>query len=205
MRQEDIRKRTKDVLELVKMEENKDKRIGQFSKGMKQRIAIAQAVLHEPSIVILDEPTSGLDPRGMYEVREVLNDLKKADYTIFMSSHLLNEVQEVCTDIALIDRGQLRRVGKVSDLIKEARAKKMEVKVSRELDQSLFPRIASMNGVKNFQLQNSMNFSVDIEGGDAEQAQLLLDLQSLGLRIVSFKESGVALESLYMSLISGSR
>ena len=81
MSKQDIRRRTDVVLETVKMTEVKNKRVGQFSKGMKQRIAIAQAIMHEPSTIILDEPTSGLDPRGMYEVREVLNDLKKEDYT----------------------------------------------------------------------------------------------------------------------------
>jgi energy-coupling factor transporter ATP-binding protein EcfA2 len=102
MSKEDIDRRSKEVLETVKMTEWADKRIGKFSKGMKQRIAIAQAILHEPPVIILDEPTSGLDPRGMVEVREILMELKKADYTVFMSSHLLNEVQEVCTDVALI-------------------------------------------------------------------------------------------------------
>ncbi len=81
MTKEDISRRTKEVLETVKMTEWADKRIGKFSKGMKQRVAIAQAMLHEPSVIVLDEPTSGLDPRGMYEVREILNELKKTERT----------------------------------------------------------------------------------------------------------------------------
>lgn len=205
MNKTDIRRRTAECLELVKMTEFKDKRVGEFSKGMKQRVAIAQAIMHEPSTIILDEPTSGLDPRGMFEVREVLNELKKADYTIFMSSHLLNEVQETCTDVALINRGQLLRYGKVADLIREARVKKMEVKVARQPEQGVLGRASNLNGVKNLQVQSLTQFSFETEGGDEEQAQMLIDLQSLGLRIVSFKESGLALESLYMSLISDSR
>ena len=99
------------------MTEWADKRIGKFSKGMKQRIAIAQAIIHEPTIVILDEPTSGLDPRGMFEVREILVELKKQDYTVFMSSHLLNEVQDVCDEVALINRGKLLKSGPVQELV----------------------------------------------------------------------------------------
>jgi ABC-2 type transport system ATP-binding protein len=205
MSKEHLNVRIDEVLRLVKMEENKDKRIGEFSKGMKQRIAIAQAALHEPSVIILDEPTSGLDPLGMFEVREVLRGLRKEGYTIFMSSHLLNEVQEVCTDIALINRGKLLRFGKVSDLLQEVRAKKIEVKVTNRLDGSTMGRIAAVNGVKDLQAISDSMFSLDLEGDDEVQARMLLDLQALGLRIVYFRESGLALESLYRSLITDSR
>jgi ABC-2 type transport system ATP-binding protein len=205
MSKEHLKVRIDEVLRLVKMEENKDKRIGEFSKGMKQRIAIAQAALHEPSVIILDKPTSGLDPLGMFEVREVLRGLRKEGYTIFMSSHLLNEVQEVCTDIALINRGKLLRFGKVSDLLQEVRAKKIEVKVTNRLDGSTMGRIAAVNGVKDLQAISDSMFSLDLEGDDEVQARMLLDLQALGLRIVYFRESGLALESLYRSLITDSR
>jgi ABC-2 type transport system ATP-binding protein len=84
--------RIEQVIEEVRLQNWKDKRIGKFSKGMKQRLAIAQSLLHEPPILILDEPTSGLDPRGMVEVREIIKLLKGAGRTIFMSSHLLFEV-----------------------------------------------------------------------------------------------------------------
>ncbi|HRR67636.1 MAG TPA: ABC transporter ATP-binding protein, partial [Methanomassiliicoccales archaeon] len=120
MSRQDIERRGREVLETVKMTDWADKRIGKFSKGMKQRVAIAQAILHEPSVIILDEPTSGLDPRGMVEVREILTELKRADYTVFMSSHLLNEVQEVCTDVVLIDHGKLLRSGSVASLVGQA-------------------------------------------------------------------------------------
>jgi len=205
MSKEHLKVRIDEVLRLVKMEENKDKRIGEFSKGMKQRIAIAQAALHEPSVIILDEPTSGLDPLGMFEVREVLRGLSKEGYTIFMSSHLLNEVQEVCTDIALINRGKLLRFGKVSDLLQEVRVKKIEVKVTNSLDGGALSRIAAVNGVKELQAISDSMFSLNLEGDDEVQARMLLDLQALGLRIVYFRESGLALESLYRSLITDSR
>ncbi|OGS41660.1 MAG: multidrug ABC transporter ATP-binding protein, partial [Euryarchaeota archaeon RBG_16_62_10] len=103
----ELTSRTNEVLEQVKLEQWRSTRIGKFSKGMKQRLAIAQALLHQPEILIFDEPTSGLDPRGMVEVREIIRGLKKERYTIFMSSHLLLEVQEVCDSAALIDRGKL--------------------------------------------------------------------------------------------------
>ncbi|MFA5312844.1 MAG: ABC transporter ATP-binding protein [Methanomassiliicoccales archaeon] len=201
----DIKRRSKDVIELVKMDEFKDKRIGQFSKGMKQRIAIAQAVLHEPSIIILDEPTSGLDPRGMFEVRQILNDLKKADFTVFMSSHMLNEVQEVCTHAYLINRGRLIKSGLVSDLVNETKAKKIEVRVSNPIGPEMTAKLANTLNLKGLFVNGPYLFTFDIVGGDEEQAKALLDLQSIGLNVVAFKESGVALETFYMSLIAETR
>ena len=111
-----IRERSVAVLEEVKMSDSANKRTGEFSTGMKQRVAIAQALLHDPSILILDEPTVGLDPRGMIEVRELIKQLKERDFTIFMSSHLLNEVQEVCDKVAIVDKGALLVYDTVANL-----------------------------------------------------------------------------------------
>ncbi|NLT38126.1 MAG: ABC transporter ATP-binding protein [Methanomassiliicoccus sp.] len=205
MTREDISRRTKEVLETVKMTEWADKRIGKFSKGMKQRVAIAQAMLHEPSVIILDEPTSGLDPRGMYEVREILNELSKHDYTIFMSSHLLNEVQEVCSDVALINRGRLLRSGSVEELLEQASVKRIEVRTKQQMSGELLNSISKLEGVQELRASGENQFMFSLTGKDEEQAQMLLRLQSLGLNVVSYKESGLALESLYMSLIKDSR
>ncbi len=172
---------------------------------MKQRLAIAQALLHEPSVIVLDEPTSGLDPRGMFEMREVLRELKKGDYTVFMSSHLMNEVQEVCSDVALINRGKLLKSGSVESLLSEFRGKKIEVRTIKKVEPADFVNVSKISGVQGINTMGDNAFSMDFNGGDEEQSRLLLDLQSIGLKIVTFKESGMALEALYMSLIKDSR
>jgi ABC-2 type transport system ATP-binding protein len=197
--------RGRDLLDMVKLTEWKDQRVGKFSKGMKQRLAIAQALLHQPSVIILDEPTSGLDPRGMVEVRDILKQLKSMDVTVLMSSHLLNEVQEVCTDVSLINRGKLLRSGSVADLLDEVKIKKIEVQTMRPLTPEMFDRLRSVPGVKGFGVTGDLSFAIDFEGEEDAQARLLIELQNLGLMVVSFKESGLALESLYMSLIMESR
>lgn len=104
------------VVAEVKMEEWIDKKVGKFSKGMKQRINIASTLIGNPSIILLDEPTSGLDPRGMAEVREIVKSLKKKDRLIFMSSHLLNEVADVCDEVAMIDHGKLLAYGTLEEV-----------------------------------------------------------------------------------------
>jgi ABC-2 type transport system ATP-binding protein len=201
----EINNRGRDLLDMVKLTEWKEQRVGKFSKGMKQRLAIAQALLPQPSVIILDEPTSGLDPRGMVEVRDILKQLHRLEVTVLMSSHLLNEVQEVCTDVALINRGKLLRSGSVADLVNEVKAKKIEVRTMRPLVPEMFDRLRAVPGVQGFGVTGDLSFSIDFEGGEEAQAGLLIALQNLGLMVVSFKESGLALESLYMSLIMDSR
>jgi ABC-2 type transport system ATP-binding protein len=205
MSKEEVRKRGKEVLELVKMTEWSTTRIGKFSKGMKQRIALAQALIHEPSVIILDEPTSGLDPRGMVEVREVLLELKKLDYTVFMSSHQLNEVQEVCSEVAMIDHGRLLAYDSVTSLISKIESKRLEVRIANQVSGEAMDKVRIYDGVDLLTVLTPNSFQLDFKGGEEEQAQLLLFLQSQGLKIVSFKESGLALENLYMSLIKSSR
>lgn len=205
MSRQDIERRGREVLETVKMTDWADKRIGKFSKGMKQRVAIAQAILHEPSVIILDEPTSGLDPRGMVEVREILTELKRADYTVFMSSHLLNEVQEVCTDVVLIDHGKLLRSGSVASLVGQASVRRIEVAVLQKVSGELLNKVSKLDGVTELRAAGENQFMFSLEGGVEAQSKALMDLQSIGLSVVSYKESGLALESLYMSLIKDSR
>ena len=201
----DIKRRSKEVLELVKMTEWADTRIGKFSKGMKQRVAIAQALLHEPTVILLDEPTSGLDPRGMVEVREVLMHLKQSNYTIFMSSHLLNEVQEICSDVALIDHGKLLTYDSVTSLLGKIEVKRLEVRTINNVWGDAMDAVRHLPGVELLTVSSESQFLIDFRGGDEGQADLLLKLQGLGLKVVGFKESGLALENLYMSMIKSSR
>ena len=205
MTTEDIKSRSKDVLETVKMTEWADKRIGKFSKGMKQRIAIAQAIIHEPTIVILDEPTSGLDPRGMFEVREILVELKKQDYTVFMSSHLLNEVQDVCEEVALINRGKLLKSGPVQELVASNDMRRLEIKVKQKVTPETVSTISKFDNVSELEPAGESILVLSMKGGDDAQIALLKQLLGMKLDVISFKESGVALENLYMSLIKESK
>jgi ABC-2 type transport system ATP-binding protein len=107
MNAEKILRNSKKCLTLVGLEDWSDQKIGTFSRGMKQRLAIAQALLHEPPILLLDEPTFGLDPRGMAEIRDVFKNLTKQGKTIFFSSHLISEIKEICDTLAIIDKGSL--------------------------------------------------------------------------------------------------
>jgi ABC-2 type transport system ATP-binding protein len=108
--------RIDEVLEIVALSDRADDRVGGFSHGMKQRLGIAQALLHSPELIVLDEPTSGLDPRGMKDVRELIRELGAAGTTVFLSSHLLHEVEQVCTRAVIINKGHVVIQGPVSEL-----------------------------------------------------------------------------------------
>jgi len=115
MRGHGLKNRIKEVIKLVRLEGWAKVKIEKFSRGMKQRLAMAQSLLHDPPILILDEPALGLDPRGMMEVREIFKEARK-EKTIFYASHLLTEVAQVCDKVAIIDHGQLRVYDSVASL-----------------------------------------------------------------------------------------
>ena len=106
-----------EMLELVSLEDAKDRRLGGYSKGMLQRIGIAQALIHKPRLVILDEPTAGVDPIGSREIRDMIVRLKNEGITIFLCSHLLEQVQEVCDKVGIIFEGEMVKEGPLQDLI----------------------------------------------------------------------------------------
>ncbi len=113
----DRRRRIPELLDLVGLNGWSDVRIKKYSKGMLQRLGLAQALIHRPRLLILDEPTDGVDPLGRRQIREILNGLLGTGVTIFINSHLLAEVEAFCDDVAIIDRGRLALQGHIRDLI----------------------------------------------------------------------------------------
>jgi ABC-2 type transport system ATP-binding protein len=109
--------RVEEVLNIVGLREAADRKVGGFSLGMKQRLGLGAALLHQPDILILDEPTNGLDPAGMREIRELLSTLAAGGVTVFLSSHLLHEVEQVCDRVAVLNRGRVVAEGRVSELL----------------------------------------------------------------------------------------
>lgn len=112
-----LEERVSELLALVDLEGARDRRIGGYSKGMLQRIGLAQALIQEPRLVILDEPTAGVDPVGSRQIRDLILKLRERGITVFLCSHLLEQVQEVCDHVGIIFRGRMIREGKLEDLI----------------------------------------------------------------------------------------
>ena len=112
-----LRERTKELLALVRLENAAQRRLAGYSKGMLQRIGLAQALVQNPRLLVLDEPTAGVDPAGSREIRDLILDFKKRGITVLLCSHLLGQVQEICDRIGILHQGALVREGKLADLI----------------------------------------------------------------------------------------
>ena len=108
-----------DVIELVGMTEAANRRVGTYSKGMLQRIGLAQSLVHDPDLVILDEPTAGVDPLGSAAIAEIVRELKHRGKTILLSSHLLAQIEGLCDRVAILHRGKLIREGRIEELVEE--------------------------------------------------------------------------------------
>lgn len=198
-------KRIDDAITEVKMEEWKDKKVGKFSKGMKQRINIASALLSDPDIILLDEPTTGLDPRGMAEVRDIVRSLKKRNRLIFMSSHLLPEVSDVCDEVAIIDHGKLLVYDTLANVTANfsgnGNASLVEIGLSRDATEATVKEISSLPGVTSVERIDPRNLRIRFAGGQEAQERLLQGVASLRVGVISFRASSSALEDTYLNLI----
>jgi ABC-2 type transport system ATP-binding protein len=197
------KERIKEVLNLVEMVDWTNKKIGTFSKGMKQRIGLAAALLHNPPVVILDEPTAGLDPRGIILIRKIIKSLKKEDKTIFLSSHLLSEVQEICDQVAVINKGRLLRFDSIQN-IGNLKDSKIKIQFTEQPNQEQLSLIKNISGIIDLNEESPEKYVVRFEGSSNERADLLKRIQEIGPDVVSFAPFGTELESLYLDLVSDS-
>jgi len=201
----EAKKKIEETVAEVKMNEWLDKKVGKFSKGMKQRINIAAALLSDPEVIMLDEPTTGLDPRGQSEVRDIVKDLKKKNRLVFMSSHLLNEVQEICDEVAMIDHGKLivyDTLSNVTTRFSSDGSNTVEIELSRDIDEQGANRnIASLTSVSSVDRIDSRKVRIHFSGGIQNQERLLLDLATMKIGMISFRPAASALEDTYLNLI----
>jgi len=198
------KRRVEEAVSEVRMGEWIDKRVGKFSKGMKQRICVASAILSDPSIVLLDEPTTGLDPRGMSEVRDIIKSLKNKKRLIFMSSHLLSEVSDVCDEVAIIDHGKLIVYDTLSNVTAKVSGGEnlVEIGLRNTVDVELVNKIAAkLPYIVKAEKSDGNTFRIEFSGGLDIQERILADLVKMKIGIVSYRPSSSALEGAYLSLV----
>ncbi|MBC7949495.1 MAG: ABC transporter ATP-binding protein [Chitinophagaceae bacterium] len=154
------------VLEKVNLTQRKDSKFSTYSLGMKQRLAIASTLLGDPDILVFDEPTNGLDPAGIAEIRDLIRQLNKQGKTIIMASHILDEVEKVCTHVAIIQKGVLKTVGTVNEVMASSGGKVATVEIELAADnvEALQQMLRQMPGITHMYATDSM-VTIECEEG----------------------------------------
>ena len=191
------RARSAELLELVGLKDWGDVRIKKYSKGMLQRLGLAQALMHKPMLLILDEPTDGVDPVGRRDIRQILNNLTGSGVTIFINSHLLSEVESFCEYVAILNKGRLALEGKISSLVAGGGYR---VAASGVPEQAL----ADIRKMSVSILPGSD--SIEFQAATREEANQIIDtIRAAGGLIESVAASSSSLEDVFIKTTSGDR
>jgi ABC-2 type transport system ATP-binding protein len=195
----DIVAKRDSLLELVGLEGRDRESVRRFSKGMQQRLGVAQALLHDPDVLILDEPTDGLDPVGRSKIRLLLQKLRDEGKTVFLNSHLLQEVELVCDRVAILDRGSLKFVGSISDLTPSAETDLQLRLVGKE---DLIRAACEMAELSLTRLDEGV-FQLQVTVPDQGAADALVDrMRQHDVSIVQLMRRKKTLEDAFLELIT---
>ncbi len=191
------RQRIPRVLDLVGLSGRGEERIRTYSKGMTQRIGLAQSIVHEPRLVLLDEPTSALDPIGRREVRDVIRALKDDGVTVFLNSHLLGEVEMVCDRVAIVDKGRVIRMGRLNELVESQTT--VELRLDR-VDQTITALVAARGTVRVLPDEAGVAVAVD---DPAIIPTIVADLVHAGVAVHAVIPIRPSLEDVFIGLVEG--
>ncbi len=198
-------------LELTELTSIAERLVGTLSKGMRQRLQLARILLPDPAVLILDEPASDLDPRARIELRRLLLDLRELNKTILLSSHILTELSDICTSVAILEQGRLVHQGPIASLIHAPTSSVAEgPRANRRLrlrlladPHSVLPLIRGLIGVLEAEPGPLGSVLVTHQGDDAWIASLVAHLVGAGLGVIGVEPENDALESLFMQVTRG--
>ncbi len=189
-----IRGRIPKLLEMVDMTKSADRKVREYSKGMQQRIGLAQALIHDPELVFLDEPTDGVDPVGRAAIREVVVDLKRQGKTIFINSHLLMEVELICDRVVIMDKGKIVRQGSIDELTPRTGRVRFQV-APLEADVATI-----LHGVGVALEKNEHGFEIQLNNGEIDVA--VDRLRAAGVSIRGLDVRRLNLEEAFIQLVT---
>ena len=191
-----------DVLALTDLTEKIDSPVDALSRGMKQRLGLARVLLHDPDLLLLDEPASGLDPRARIEIRELLRELMKMGKTILISSHILHELSEYCTQIGIVEQGQLVTSGSLDDIYSKLSLKRLIHTQINNVDEMMLDKIRAITGVTKAEKETDRN-SIHIEEDVLAPYELLNKMHTMGAQIHMFQPEAMDMETAFMKLTEG--
>ncbi len=195
----DAGSRVRQMIELVKLEEHSKRYIGKLSKGMVQRLGLAQALLHGPEVLILDEPTIGLDPTQIIEARNLIREIGR-DHTVLLSTHILSEAQQVCDRIIIIHKGKIvaedTREGLQNRLMGVQR---ILLKVRGEVDE-IIPLISNIPGVIKITPKGEETLEIDTSSEDETCPQIARAIVNAGYDLLRLQTTSLSLEEIFIQL-----
>jgi ABC-2 type transport system ATP-binding protein len=199
----------KDLLELVDLSHRRDDFVDDMSRGMKQRLCLARTLVHDPKILILDEPASGLDPRARVEFRDLLTELRRMGKTIFFSSHILADIAEICTEVAIIEAGQMVVQGDI-EVLRERMQQGHQLRIRLLGDavaaaQSALAPLPTIQGIEVVEpaKNGDRELVVQLNGDKAAISELLKRLVLADVPVLAFNEETDSLEDVFMKLTKG--
>ena len=194
--------RIDEVIGKMGLESKRDAMIGGLSRGMKQRVGIGRAIIHDPPLLVLDEPTGGLDPKARVELKELLRELNRGGKTVFITSHILSDLEELCTSIGILEKGRLLRVGRLEDVMREGAAtRQVRIRLAAP-GFAMQGWLSARTGVSGVvETEAVVHFAY--AGSDAELAGLIRGLVEAGAPVCGVQEVSETLEMLYSRISSG--
>ncbi|MCA1063017.1 ABC transporter ATP-binding protein [Rossellomorea sp. AcN35-11] len=198
MTRKDSRLRSEELLSLVGLVEGKRRRIGQYSGGMKQRLGIAQALIHQPALLILDEPVSALDPFGRREVLELLKELKQK-MTILFSTHILNDAEQVCEDVLFLHDGVLIEQGSLDEVKARRQTPRLNVYFNGECEQYV-PLLEKFEWIVRLTTEGN-RISLEVRDLERDRARLFSLISEYRWGVTKFETSEQSLEDLFMEVM----
>lgn len=198
-----------DLLELVDLSHRREDMVDKLSKGMKQRLSLARTLAHDPQVLILDEPASGLDPRARVEIRELLGELANMGKTIFFSSHILADVEDICSHIGIIEAGEIIMQGSIDDLKVQLMSHReiMVTVMDNDIAEKVIGIVKGIADVVESEIITPKNgrsrVRIDFAGNDEELANLSRQLFDEGVAVLGFNEEEKDLEHMFMRVTRG--
>ena len=195
----DRKELTANLLEIVDLSAKLDEYVDTLSRGMKQRLCLARCLVHDPDVLILDEPASGLDPRARIELKEILKQLRQMGKTIIISSHILTELSEMCSEVGIINNGHVVASGNVNDIMRSMRRKRSVYIKPLSMDGALARLLEQMPMVLDI-IENVSDIEINFDGEDEDLAEIIKRIISEGIPLLGFREKEGNLEEVFMEL-----
>lgn len=192
----ELKEKTFKVIDMCQLGVEQNKKIGQLSKGFRQRVGLAQALLHEPEVLILDEPTTGLDPNQLVEVRELIKTIS-TERTVLFSTHIMQEVQAICDRVIIINNGKMVADDSLSQILEGSAKQVLEIEFTTVIDEA---KLHDFKGIKKVLKKSNNVYEIELEFLEDARPEMMKYITNLGLPLIGIKQQETTMEQVFKSL-----